>query len=263
MLTIDYSLLGIKDGERVLDVGCGEGRHSWEACKRGNCLVYSLDIEDEKLRKARGVFEFMDKQDEANGKWNLIKGNTISLPFKDAFFDKIICSEVLEHIPEDRQSVEEMVRVLKNDGVIALSVPAYLPEAICWRLCTDYHSVPGGHVRIYKAGELVSKLRHNNLQILTTRRKHALHSFYWIARCFFGMKNEKALIPSLYYKFLVWDIKTKSKPIRLLENLLNLFFPKSIVFYASKNYTQCEEAQAEGTDTRHSRANPSASKLYS
>jgi len=263
MLTIDYSLLGIKDGERVLDIGCGEGRHSWEPCKRGKCLVYALDIEDEKLKKARDVFELLDKQEEANGNWDLIKGDTISLPFKDASFDRIICSEVLEHVPDDRQGVKEMVRVLKNDGIIALSVPAYLPEAICWRLCKDYYSVPGGHVRVYKANELVSKLRHNNLQILTTRRKHALHSFYWIARCFFGMKNEKSLIPSLYYKFLVWDIKTKSKPIRLLESLLNRFFAKSIVFYASKNTRQCEEIRADGTVTGHSLANPATSKLHS
>ncbi|GAG52304.1 unnamed protein product, partial [marine sediment metagenome] len=39
MLTIDYELLGIGDGERLLDVGCGEGRHSWEACKQGDCVV--------------------------------------------------------------------------------------------------------------------------------------------------------------------------------------------------------------------------------
>ncbi len=235
MLTIDYSLLGIKDGERVLDVGCGEGRHSWEACKTANCLVYALDIEVGGLDKARYMFQDMDKRGESRGRWILIKGDTMSLPFKDATFDKIICSEVLEHIPDDQQSIRELVRVLKDDGIIAISVPTYLPEAICWKLSRDYHDQPGGHIRIYKTSELVAPLRQNNLHLYATRHKHALHSIYWILRCLFGVNKEKALIPSLYYKFLVWDIKTKSKPIRLLEDFLNHFFPKSMVFYASRS----------------------------
>lgn len=235
MLTIDYSLLGIKDGERVLDVGCGEGRHSWEACKTANCLVYALDIEIGGLDKARYMFQDMDKRGESRGRWILIRGDTMSLPFKDATFDKIICSEVLEHIPDDQQSIRELVRVLKDDGIIAISVPTYLPEAICWKLSRDYHDQPGGHVRIYKTSELVAPLRQNNLHLYATRHKHALHSIYWILRCLFGVNKEKALIPSLYYKFLVWDIKTKSKPIRLLEDFLNHFFPKSMVFYAGRS----------------------------
>ena len=235
MLTIDYSLLGVKDGERVLDVGCGGGRHSWEVCKAANCLVCALDINLEELNNARQMLQALDKQGESRGGWVLLKGNTMSLPFKDASFDKIICSEVLEHVPNDQQCIREMMRVLKDDGAIAISVPTYFTEAICWKLSKDYHDRPGGHIRIYKTSELVAHLRQNNLRIYVTRYKHALHSIYWIFRCLFGVNREKALIPSLYYKFLVWDIKTKSQPIRLLENFLNHFFPKSTVFYVGKN----------------------------
>ena len=242
MLTIDYKLVGIKDGERVLDVGCGEGRHSWEACKRTDCLVCALDIEDANLVKAHHVLWHLDQQGESRGKWILIKGNIISLPFKDASFDKIICSEVLEHIPDDQHGIKELVRVLKDDGILAVSVPSYLPEAICWKLSRNYHNNSGGHVRIYKASELTTKLRQNNLHIYAVRHKHALHSFYWISRCLFGINNEKALIPSLYHKFLVWDIKTKSKPVHLIDSFLNNFFAKSMVFYARKNQKQGNKA---------------------
>ena len=235
MLTIDLNLLEIKNGERVLDIGCGGGRHSWEVCKKASCLVYGLDIDVGELNNAKEMLQALDRQGESQGKWILIKGDTMSLPFKDASFDKIICSEVLEHVPDDEQGVREMVRVLKDDGVIAISVPTYLTEAICWKLSRDYHSNPGGHVRIYKTGELVSPLLQNNLHIYATRHKHALHSIYWILRCLFGMNREKALIPSLYHKFLVWDIKTKSQPVRLLEDFLNHLFPKSTVIYAGKN----------------------------
>jgi len=242
MLTIDYKLLGIKDGEQVLDVGCGEGRHSWEACKQSDCLVCALDVEDADLVKAHHVLWHLDQQRESKGKWALLKGNIINLPFKDASFDKIICSEVLEHIPNDYQGIKELVRVLKDDGTLAVSVPAHLPEVICWKLSKDYHNNSGGHVRIYKASELTSKLRQNNLHIYAVRHKHALHSFYWISRCLFGISNEKAFIPSLYHKFLVWDIKTKSKPVHLIDSFLNHFFAKSTVFYAHKNQKQGNQA---------------------
>ncbi len=237
MLTIDYNLIEINDGERILDVGCGEGRHSWEACKRNDCLVCALDIDEPNLKKAHYALYLLDKQGETRGKWLLLKGDILSLPFKDASFDKVICSEVLEHVPDDLHGIRELVRVLKDDGMLAVSVPSYLPETICWKLSGDYHGKPGGHIRIYKAGELISKLQQNNLHIYAIRHKHALHSFYWISRSLFGVNNEKALIPSLYHKFLVWDIYHNSKPVRLLDDLLNKFFAKSIVVYARKAHT--------------------------
>lgn len=235
MLTIDYNLLGIKDGERVLDVGCGTGRHSWEACRQSRCLVYALDIDAEELVRAKGMFRAMDEQGESRGQWSLLQASTMSLPFKEASFDKIICSEVLEHVPDDWHTIREMARVLKDEGILAISVPNYLPEAICWRISSRYHNRAGGHVRIYKPGQLLAPLRETNLHVYATRRKHALHSVYWICRCLFGVDNEKALIPSLYHKFLVWDIKTNSRPVRWLEGFLNRFFPKSMVVYAGKN----------------------------
>ena len=237
MLTIDYDLIGIKDGEQVLDVGCGEGRHSWEACKRNDCLVCALDIEEVNLKKAHYALYLMEQQGETRGKWLIVNGNITSLPFKNASFDKVICSEVLEHVPDDIQGIRELVRVLKDNGTLAVSVPSYLTETICWKLCRDYHDRPGGHTRIYKASELISKLQQNNLNIFAVRHKHALHSFYWISRCLFGVNNEKALIPSLYHKFLVWDIYKNSKPVRLLDSFINKFFSKSLVLYARKIQT--------------------------
>ena len=234
MLTIDYNLLGIEDDESILDVGCGHGRHSWEAHKRNGCHIYALDMEEESLIKTRHVLRLMDEEAKSNGNWFVIRGDALNLPFRDASFDKIICSEVLEHLPNDEQGIREIVRVLKESGTLAVSVPTYLTEAVYWRISKDYYNNPGGHIRKYKTQQLISLLSQNNLQIFAIRHKHGLHSIYWLLRCLFGIKNEKASIPSLYHRFLVWDLRVKSKPIRLLDDLLNLLFPKSLVLYAHK-----------------------------
>ena len=48
--------------------------------------------------------------------------------------------------------------MLRPAGWLAVTVPAWLPERICWRLSDDYHNTPGGHVRIFTRPELETKL---------------------------------------------------------------------------------------------------------
>ena len=235
MLTIDYNILGIEDGETVLDVGCGEGRHSCKACEQTGCTVWALDIDQAKLAKTNYLLHLMDEQGKCRGKWVSLRGDATKLPFKDAYFDKVICSEVLEHIPDDHQAISELKRVLKDTGRLAISVPTYFSEAIYWKLSREYHHQPGGHVRKYRIGKLINLLQQYDLCVYATRHKHALHFIYWLLRCLFGINRRKALIPSIYHRFLVWDIETKSRPIRLLEGLLNPFIAKSAVLYAHRN----------------------------
>ena len=88
----------------------------------------------------------------------------------------MIISEVMEHIPDDKGVLAEMVRVLKPGGRIAVTVPRYGPEKVCWALSDAYHEVEGGHIRIYKADELLGKMREAGLKPYGTHHAHALHS---------------------------------------------------------------------------------------
>ena len=68
---------------------------------------------------------------------------------------------MLEHIPDDVGALAELTRVLKPGGTIAVTIPAWLPEKICWALTDEYHApkAVGGHVRIYTENELRAKMR--------------------------------------------------------------------------------------------------------
>ena len=235
MLTVDYDLLGIKAGESFLDVGCGEGRHTSQACKEDGCTVCAVDIDASSVAKIGYLLHLMDEQGESRSNHLVLRGSALRLPFRDTHFDRVICSEVLEHVPDDGQALSELTRVLKDDRTLAISVPTHISEAVYWRISSDYHHQPGGHIRKYRLRDLVSLLRRHDLHIVATRRKHAIHFFYWLLRCLYGINSEGGLIQALYHRFLVWDIVHKTRPIRLLEEMLNPLLAKSVVVYARKN----------------------------
>jgi hypothetical protein len=106
---------------------------------------------------------------------------------------------------------------------------------VCWKLSKDYYGFPGGHIRNYRTRQLLDLVHNAGLSVYAIRHKHALHSFYWIMRCVYGIKNERALVPAIYNKFLEWDLRTNRKPFRWAEGLLNRWCPKSVVIYTRKN----------------------------
>jgi SAM-dependent methyltransferase len=244
MITVEPDLLDIRDGDITLDAGCGNGRHSWEVCNRNRSSVVAFDIDAVSVKKNKYMLDSLKQQKEIPGSYHLLMADVRKLPFKTGSFDKVICSEVLEHIPEDKTAVDELVRVMSKAGTIGISVPHHFAESICWRLSRDYYGFPGGHIRNYRTGQLLNLINGAGLSAYAIRHKHALHSFYWIMRCVFGIKKEKAPIPSLYNKFLEWDLRTNHRPFRWVEGLLNRWSPKSVVVYARTKHTIPSEYEA-------------------
>jgi len=234
MITVEPDLLGIKDGDITLDAGCGNGRHSWEVCNKNHSQIIAFDIDTVCVKKNKYMLDSLREQKGIEGNYHLLTANVTKLPFKDGAFNKIICSEVLEHIPEDKSAVEELIRVLNKDGAIGISVPHYLAESICWKLSKDYYGFPGGHIRKYKTRELLDLVNGASLSVYTIRHKHAFHSFYWVMRCVFGVKKEDATIPFLYNRFLEWDLRTNHRFFRWVEDILNHLCPKSVAIYARR-----------------------------
>lgn len=230
MQTIQYKNFIFKPNQKLLDVGCGQGRHSFGAYMHTDIEVVGVDMGLPDVLKAKQNFnQFNEKNDSKS--CNFFVTNAKNLPFKNNEFDHIVCSEVLEHIIDYESALKEIKRVLKPGGTFALSVPKYFPEWICWKLSKDYRNEPGGHVRIFKYKKLKEDVKSLGFEFKKRHWAHALHSPYWWLQCLFWETKEKSFLIKSYHSFLVWDMTKNPLVTKILEYLLQPFIGKSVVMY--------------------------------
>jgi len=241
VITVDFRRIarlegGSLRGFRVLDVGCGSGRHTCEAFRIEAAFSVGLDRNPEDLSEAGRRLRLHERLGEhGGGSWALAAGDAFRLPFRDAAFDLVICSEVLEHLEAPGEAVSELYRVLAEGRLLAVSVPRFYPERICWALSPAYRSQAGGHVRIFRKGELEGLLEGCGLEVVAGHFAHSLHSPYWWLKCLAGIDREDAFAVALYRRFLTWDILRKPRLTRALESLLDPVLGKSRVIYSRKD----------------------------
>jgi SAM-dependent methyltransferase len=234
VLTVDFDRLGLQEGDRLLDLGCGAGRHSFEALRRGAHVV-ALDQNTEDLR---GVAEMVEAMAEAGeikppDEAVTLEADALDLPFADGHFDRVLASEILEHIPDDRTAITEIARVTRSGGTVAVTVPRRWTEQVCWRLSDEYHNVEGGHVRIYRGSELTQMLVDAGLVFTGQAHAHALHSPYWWLKCAVGVNRDTAATRA-YHRVLVWDMMKRPWLTQSLERALDPVLGKSLVLYFEK-----------------------------
>ena len=239
MLTIDFDRLSLSPGSRVLDLGCGTGRHIRAVRLLPGVAAVAVDIEAREVAETAASLRSMDAGDPfpaapGAGPWLALRGNGYHLPFRADSFDCVVASEVLEHLHDDERALREITRVLKPGGHLAVSVPRWWPEAICWALSSQYHRTEGGHVRIYRRSALQRKLASHGYDVFARHFAHALHSPYWWLKCLVGLDNGDRRIVRWYHEILVWDLLRQPRITRWTERLLNPFIGKSVVLYATK-----------------------------
>ncbi len=103
----------IKEGEKVLDIGCGNGRLLKILHK--NINYFGIDFSENLIKIAKQKYP----------QFNFLVADALNLPFKDNFFDKVISIAVLHHIPSKKFRLlflKEAKRVLKNEGELILTV---------------------------------------------------------------------------------------------------------------------------------------------
>jgi ubiquinone/menaquinone biosynthesis C-methylase UbiE len=165
-ILMDY--LELEDGDRVLYCGCGMGFFLLVMGSLRNARLTGLDTNAERLAWA-----------EREGvQAELVLGDAHALPFEDGSFDKVLATEVLEHLADDQRALAELHRVLRPGGVLAISVP-HARYPFWWDPLNRVWTALGGrpirsgpiagiwsnHVRLYEPAELEERVRGAGFEI--------------------------------------------------------------------------------------------------
>lgn len=169
---------GSHGGSTVLDIGCGSSRiiqHLPDAI--------ALDILLPKLRFLRGRHS------------RLVQGSIFALPFRGNAFDAVICSEVIEHIPDHPAVFDELTRVLRPGAILILGTPDY-GRWLWWVLEWMYGKVlPGAY-----AGEHVTHFTRANLAHRLRAHGFTIQDLRYVGFCemiFRARKEQRPLAPSI------------------------------------------------------------------
>jgi SAM-dependent methyltransferase len=239
MITIDFKRLDICPNDKILDIGCGEGRHTIRAAQEKDTICTGADFGFDNLIQTRDKLTFHDQINDLSCRdWNLSVMDITALPFKKNSFDLVICSEVMEHIPDDDKAILEMVKILAPGKTLAVSVPRFWPEKICWLLSDEYFNANMGHVRIYNKNKLIQKIEGLGPVYMGSHFAHSIHTPYWWLKCLMGPNRTDSFLVNLYHRILVWDLMKKPKITAFLDKLFNPILGKSLVLYFKKPLKQ-------------------------
>jgi SAM-dependent methyltransferase len=230
---VDVALLDVREGHSVLDVGCGPGYLLRKAARQAS-LAVGVDLDHDRLRaNADSSAELASLGPHPAG---FVVADGQRLPFADASFDRIICTETLEHVANAPQALSEMTRVLRPGGRLAISVPHFLCEAILCRLIKGYLEFPGGHRRVYTTRALSQALAEAGLRPYAQYRRDSLEAVCWVLLSLLSRPPRR--LDGALAALERWRARTRAEPYsrfyHVADQAGNHLLPKSVVVYALK-----------------------------
>jgi SAM-dependent methyltransferase len=239
LLTVDLDRLGVRRGDTLLDVGCGEGRHCFGALERG-ARVVGLDLDLASLRAGTGPLRA--RAEQRSGFGAMLRGDAFHLPLRDGRFDRVICSEVMEHVHDYPAAIRELARVLRPGGSLAVTVPTATSEALYLRLGDDYFESPGGHIRIFRPRDLADAVRAAGFAPTGIGFAHGFHTPYWALRSVVGLPRSDGNPLVQAYRLFLIRATTSRWLDRFEKRVMNALCPKSLVLYAQRRAERAAQA---------------------
>ncbi len=228
---IDFGVLGVKPGDRVVDVGCAAGLLAEELAETGLTVVgvepeAYLREDFERRMRSRGLDA------------RVVSGTVERLPFADGEVQAAILTEVLEHVEDPATALRELNRVHAPGGVLCLSVPTSFTERLFSRLHPRYLS-NATHLRIFEREQLVELIRRSGFEVIAIQGRNFAPSVSWIFHALLRSESDHAGVIKQHLWVdrvlgLVWGVLGR---VRLLDPVLragNRVFPKSWYVYCRK-----------------------------
>jgi len=202
--------LNPNSNDKILEVGCGVG-YFCELLNKYGAKVWGIDISSDSIDYCKNNID---------GEFSI--GDAESLAFEDKYFEKLLCTEVLEHVKNDKKALKEMYRVLKPNGCLVMTIPTQdgVFGATIKNIMHVHGEGPGKHEREgYSKKEIVELFESVGFKVNKTRYTMVFFTeiFMGITKIIYSMKTKEDHLDSQS------DVQTVSDS--LLFKILKIIFP--------------------------------------
>ena len=218
----------ISADDHVLDVGCGEGVFIAFCAGRGAEVTYA-DIDAARIEAVTARLQ----GSKARATHPLVS-DANPLPLPDAYADKVIGMEVMEHVDDPAAFLRELVRVGKPGALYLLSVPDAASERVQQHLAPPGHFEKPNHINIFSREDFERLVTEAGLVI----EHRAYYGFYWSIFWALFWTCDQDLSPP-WHPLLeswarTWDMVLKMRDGPRIKKALDDALPKSQAIIARK-----------------------------
>lgn len=221
----------IQPSDTVVDVGCGLGGNL-SFCARFAKYAIGVDIDP---KQVEATANRLKDAGLSNFKTLVSDGNP--LPIESGTADKVVCTEVLEHVDDPAQTMRELVRIGKPGALYFLSVPGAASEEVLRPIAPAACFEKPNHIRVFDYDGFETLVSASGLQI----EKHALFSFYWALWHAMlwtaAVDYDKGTHPALDHLARAWDELLKLPDGKKCIDELDRVLHKSQIIIARKPLT--------------------------
>jgi ubiquinone/menaquinone biosynthesis C-methylase UbiE len=159
--------------DTVVDVGCGDGALI-HFCARLGAEVIFIDRDEAALAKTTAKIEASGARAH-----RAIQSDCNPIPLEDNSGDLVICTEVLEHVPDPQVFLQELIRVTRPGGQLLITVPDSRSEQFVAATAPPQYFMEPNHIRIFTAEQFRELVKSAGLEIESQQFVGCFWSIYW------------------------------------------------------------------------------------